>query len=66
MLHEDPTEALNTILYHCPLLGAIGKAYSRAVTWEAINNIDMVTCGEALIWWVVEILHHQCGHWGTS
>jgi len=57
--HEDVTEALSTFSQHTPRLGSVAKIYSRAATWEDINDIVSLRCGEDLIWWAVETL----GRW---
>jgi hypothetical protein len=33
--------------------------YSRAATWEDVNNMVSLRCGEDLVWWAVETL----GRW---
>jgi len=44
---------------HCPLLGAVAEIYSRAATWEDVNDMVSLRCGEDLVWWAVETLGGQ-------
>ena len=47
--HEDVTEALNMFSQHSPRLDTVAKIYSRAATWEDVNNIVSLRCREDLV-----------------
>jgi hypothetical protein len=57
--HEDVTEALNMFSQHSPRLDAVAAIYSRAATWEDVNDMVSLRCGEDLVWWAVETLGHR-------
>ena len=57
--HEDVTEALNMFSQHSPRLDAVAKIYSRTATWEDVNDMLSLRCGEDLVWWAVETLGHR-------
>jgi len=44
---------------HSPQLDAVAVIYSRAATWEDLNDIVSLWCGENLVTWAVETL----GRW---
>jgi len=48
--HEDITEALNMFSQHCPQLDAVAEIYSRAATWEDVNDMVSLRCGGNLMW----------------
>jgi len=52
-LHDDVTAALNMFLQHIHRHGVIAEIYSRAATWEDVNDMVLFRCGENHIWWVV-------------
>jgi hypothetical protein len=54
--HEDVTEALNMFSQHSPRFDAVAEIYSRAATWEDVNDMVSLACGEDLVWWAVETL----------
>jgi hypothetical protein len=54
--HEDVTEALNMFSQHSPRLDAVANIYSRAATWEDVNDMVSLRCREDLVWWAVETL----------
>ena len=56
---QDLTEALNTFLQDRTRLGALAEIYSRAATWEEVNDMLSLRCGEDLVWWAVETLGHR-------
>jgi len=57
--YKDVMEALNTFSQHNPQLGAAAKIYSSAATWENVNDMVSLRCGEDLVWWAVETLGHR-------
>jgi len=57
--HEDVTEALNMFSQHSPRLDTVAEIYSRAATWEDVNDMISLRCGEDLVWWAVETLGHR-------
>jgi len=52
-------EALNTFSQHSPQLGAVAEIYSTAATWEDVNDMVSLRCGENLVCWAVETLGRQ-------
>jgi hypothetical protein len=54
--HEDVTEALKMFSQHSPRLDTVAGIYSRAATWEDVNDMLSLRCGEHLVWWAVETL----------
>ena len=54
--HEDVTEALNMFSQHNPRLATVAEIYSRAATWEDLNDMVSHRCGEDLVWGAVETL----------
>jgi hypothetical protein len=54
--HKDVTEALNIFSQHSPRLDVVAEIYSRAATWEDVNDMVSLRCGEDLVWWAVETL----------
>jgi len=54
--HEDVTEALNMFSQHSPRLDAVAEIYCRAATWEDVNDMVSLRCGEDIVWWAVETL----------
>ena len=54
--HEDVTKSLNMFSQHSPRLDAVAEIYSRAATWEDVNDMVSLRCGEDLVWWAVETL----------
>jgi hypothetical protein len=57
--HQDVTEALNMFSQHSPRLDVVAGIYSRAATWEDVNDILSLRCGEDLVWWAVETLRRR-------
>jgi hypothetical protein len=47
-------EALNMCPQHSPRLDVVAESYSRAATWEDVNDMVSLGCGEDLVWWTVE------------
>jgi hypothetical protein len=57
--HEDLTEALN-MYSQCSLrLDALPEIYSSPATWEGVNDMVSLRCGEDLVWSAVETLHRR-------
>jgi hypothetical protein len=54
--HEDVMEALNTFSQHSPRLDTVAEIYSRAATWEDVNDMLSLRCGEDVVCWAVETL----------
>ena len=44
---------------HSPQSDEVAEIYSRAGTWEDINDMVSLRCGEDLVWWAVEKLGHR-------
>jgi len=59
LFHKDMMEALNTFSQHSPQLGAVAEIYSTAATWEDVNDMVSLRCGENLVCWAVETLGRQ-------
>jgi len=41
---------------HSPRPDTVAQIYSRAATWEDVNDMVSLRCGENLVWWAVETL----------
>jgi len=56
LFHLDMTEALNTFSQHSPRLGMVAEIYTRAATWEDVNDMVLLRCGEDHVLWAVVTL----------
>jgi hypothetical protein len=48
--HEVMLEALHMVSQYNRQLDAVAEIYSRAATWEGVNDIVVHRCGEDLVW----------------
>jgi len=44
---------------HCLQLDAVAEVYSKAATWEDVNDLVSLRCGDHLIRWAGETLGHR-------
>jgi hypothetical protein len=44
---------------HSPRVDAVAVIYSCSATWEDVNDMVSLRCGQDLVWWAVETL----GRW---
>jgi len=55
----DMTQALNMFSYHSPGLDAVAEIFFTAATWEHVNDMVSLRCGDDLICRAVKRLGHR-------